>query len=342
MLRPFALHLVCFVALAAPAFGQEWATKMFKESKHEFGTVARGAKTEYEFEFQNIYKEDVHIASVRASCGCTTPTIKKDLLKTWEKGAIHCRFNTDTFLGQRGATVTVTIDKPFYAEVQLKVSGYIRSDVVFEPGVIDFGDISVGSNASRSVKVNYSGRSDWSIADVRSANPNFEVELNEPTRNGNQVGYNMTVRLKPTAAPGYLQDELTLVTNDQRNKTITLAVQGRISSPLEIKPDPILLGEVKSGESITKTIVLKGKDPFKIAKVASKNANFEFKFDATASKNVHMVQVIFNANGSNGEINDKIMIETDSGLKAECSTSGSIQSIDIERPAVEGVARKEF
>ena len=51
-------------------------------------------------------------------------------LKTYEKGAIIAHFNTDTFSGQRGATLTVTIDKPFYAQVQLHVSGFIRTDVI--------------------------------------------------------------------------------------------------------------------------------------------------------------------------------------------------------------------
>ena len=68
----------CLVALAlamsawSGAFGQEWAARMFESTEHNFGTVARGAKAEYEFVFSNIYLEDVHVASVRTSCGCTT------------------------------------------------------------------------------------------------------------------------------------------------------------------------------------------------------------------------------------------------------------------------------
>ena len=47
------------------------------------------------------------------------------------------------------------------------------------------------------MRVNYAGRENWNIVDVRSANPNFEVELNEPKRGRGQVTYVMTVRLKP-------------------------------------------------------------------------------------------------------------------------------------------------
>jgi hypothetical protein len=139
--------LVSWASWASPACGQEWARKMFQETSHDFGVVARGAKSEHRFVLQNLYEEDVHIAGVRTSCGCTTPQISKQLLKTWEKGEIVATYNTRSFLGSRGATITVTIDRPYYAEVQLQISGYIRSDVVFDPGSVNFGEVEQGQPA---------------------------------------------------------------------------------------------------------------------------------------------------------------------------------------------------
>ena len=75
MIRKFLFSLCLFGLLGGIANAQEWARKMFEVRSHDFGSVARDAKTEYEFVLQNIYEEDVHIASVRASCGCTTPSI---------------------------------------------------------------------------------------------------------------------------------------------------------------------------------------------------------------------------------------------------------------------------
>lgn len=69
--------LVAFL-LATPCVAQEWADKMFKTRNHDFGNIARAAKAEFAFELTNLYLEDVHIAGVRASCGCTTPRIEKD------------------------------------------------------------------------------------------------------------------------------------------------------------------------------------------------------------------------------------------------------------------------
>jgi hypothetical protein len=324
-----ALVLVLLATASSPA--QEWAKKLFKSpTTHDFGTVARGSKTIYEFEMENIFEEDVHIASVRASCGCTIPSIKKDTLKTWEKGAIIAEFNTRAFLGQRGATVTVTIDKPYYAEVQLNVKGYIRSDVVFNPGTVNFGEVDNGNPAEKRVELTYAGRDSWKILDVRSANPNLEVELTEKARGGGRVSYQMLVRLKDDAAEGYLEDQLTIVTDDARLKNIALPVEGRIVSPLTVSPGSLFLGVLEPGQKVTKQLVVKGKVPFRVTSVKCSDNCFEFKTN-TESKTLHLIPVTFTASENPGKLVQTIQIETDmdKGGVAQCTATATIKDAAI-------------
>ena len=88
------IALLGTVLLAVPASGQEWAEKMFSVTSHNFGTVAKGSKTEFRFVYRNLYEEDVHVSSVRTSCGCTQPAITKKLIETHETGEIVAAFNT--------------------------------------------------------------------------------------------------------------------------------------------------------------------------------------------------------------------------------------------------------
>ena len=120
---------IFFPASSQALLAQNWADKMFQEKSHDFRMVGRGTKSVYHFDFTNLYEEDVHIAAVRTSCGCTTPTVSQKTLKTHEKASVKATFNTSSFVGQKSATVTVVFDRPAYAEVQLKVSGYIRTDI---------------------------------------------------------------------------------------------------------------------------------------------------------------------------------------------------------------------
>ena len=318
------LILTVLMVFAGQAQATDWAKKLFTEYKHEFGTVARAAKVEHVFEMTNPFKETVHIAAVRASCGCSTPTIQKDTLKTWEKGGIHVRFNTRTFTGKKGATITVVIDRPYYAEVQLNVSGYIRSDVVFHPGVVSFGSIDQGEPVTQTVSVNYAGRNDWQIMDVQSANSNFEVELDETRRNAGRVDYQLLVRTKPSMPAGYFDDQLILVTNDVRATQVPLRVEGNVVPGLTVSPASLFMGVVKPGSQVKKMLVIRGKTPFRIKHVTCNDENcFEFQ-PSSEAKLVHLVPVIFTA-PTPGKITQTIMIQTDEGRTATCTVTATVE-----------------
>jgi hypothetical protein len=316
MVRNVCLGVFLTLA-AAPLCAQEWAAKMFEgPTVHDFGTVAAGAKAEYEFVFKNLYLEDIHIAGVTASCGCTTPFVKnsRDTLKTYEKSAIVARFNTDRFQGDRGATLTVYIDRPFSAVVQLQVKGYIRRDVVFNPGSVQFGNVEQGTAIEKTVAVNYAGRSDWRIVDLKSSNPHIKAEVTPVSTNGPYINYNLRVRLDKDAPTGYLRDHIVLVTNDYRLQQVPVAIEGVVQSGITVNPGTLFMGVVKPGEKVTKKLVITGKKPFKVLSITSDGKAFEFD---TAGLNearpVHIVPVTFTAGEENGKVAKTIRIVTDLG-----------------------------
>src|SRR5208337_5641076 len=87
--------------IADRAWAQDWARDMFDHTSYDFGTVARGAKVEHAFGVENIYLEDAHIESAQASCGCTTPEVPVEILKTWKKAYVVAKVNTVHFEGQK-------------------------------------------------------------------------------------------------------------------------------------------------------------------------------------------------------------------------------------------------
>lgn len=325
-MRILLLIVPLLLATSTHLSAQEWARKMFAETDHDFGTVARGSKQEFAFEFKNLYEEDIHISGIRSSCGCTSARVTKDTLKTFETSHVIATYNTRSFLGAKSATITVTIDEPFLAEVQLNVSGYIRRDVVFNPGVVAFGAVDAGAGSEKKIQVAYAGRNDWEIVDVRSANRHFEVELAETARGNGRVDYDMLVRLKPDAPVGYIQDQLTIVTNDSNAKTIPLPVEGRVESALSVNPAQLFLGVLQPGQSATKRLVVRGKTPFSIKSVKCEDDCFEFTTPTeTTPKTLHFVYVKFTAGQQTGPVNQKIVIETDqAGGVTTCTATATI------------------
>jgi hypothetical protein len=338
--RVFAGLFVAGAGLAlwpAESVGQEWAAKMFAETTHNFGTVARGAKTEHRFTVRNIYKEDVHITGVRTSCGCTSPVVTKNLLKTHETAEVVATFNTRTFLGQHGATLTVTIDQPYYAEVQLRVDGNIRSDVSFDPPFIDLGNVDLGKGAVQTVRVSRTGSLPWQIVDVRSANPMFEVTLSKPLRTPTQTVYDLTLSLKPEAEPGYINSELILVTNDPRAEQIPMDVEGRVVAALTVSPQLLAMGVVQPGQSVTKNVVVRANQPFRVVDVACGDACVSCKVpDREAT--VQILPVTFTAGEATGLLERELQVATNLG-------SNLVQSImlqvTVEPPSPQAAATPE-
>ena len=208
MFRQFALAGTLLLILVSTVSGQTWAEKMFGDRVHDFGDVARGATAEYRYELTNLYEEDVHISGIRSSCGCTKVRVEKETLGTHQTAAIVATINTDKFYGKKGATITVTFDKPYYAQIQLQTRVYIRTDVVFEPGSVEVGSVTHGQPVDRQVTVAHAGRSDWRIVDVVSANPHLTGTVEEIGRVGRNTRYRLKVHLDESAPEGYLREHL--------------------------------------------------------------------------------------------------------------------------------------
>jgi hypothetical protein len=306
--------------IAHQAFAEAWVAKMFAEHEHNFGNVARGSDTSFRFAAKNIYKQDIELVSVRSSCGCTSPTIEKKVLKTGDIGYVTAVFNTRTFTGLHGATLTVEVrwnDKGIMrrGETQLRVNGNIRGDVVFKPGAVKFDKIDQGKVSEQVVEVSYDGRSSWKIVDVRGVSDALEVELTQGRRTGGRIAYNLLVRLKDSAPAGYFNEQLVLVTNDEQYPRIPMHITGRIVPEISVAPESILLGEVKQGSQVSKKVLVRGKKPFRITSIQSgADDMFQFKIGNEPSER-HIVEVIFDAKRPAGPVKEGITITTDLGEK---------------------------
>ncbi|BBO31272.1 hypothetical protein PLANPX_0884 [Lacipirellula parvula] len=351
VLRSMGLALLVLLSVAGGAQAQSWAEKMFPVTDHNFGTVARGADTFYKFEVTNPYKQDMTLTGVRSSCGCTSPTLEtadgkapengQIVLKSHEKAYVMARFNTRTHVGQKGATLTVSLGGQYGGEVQLHVSGNIRSDVVFNPGAIEFGEVNEGEAKEQRVTVNYAGRSDWEIVDVTNDNDNFEVELLEANRTGGKISYDLVVRLKNNLPAGYVKDQLTVVTNDNRaeNQRIPLIVSGNVRPEFSVTPAQLALGEIQPGAHVTKKIAVRGKEPFKIVDVNCGEDCFGFKTDSEEARKIHFVDVTFTAGEAPGKLQTPIQIVTDRDNRgATCVASATVVAETVEAPAAAAAA----
>jgi hypothetical protein len=301
-------------AWPSDVLAEGWARKMFEQTHHDFGTVSKNSKAEYAFVLENCYEEEIHIASVRSSCGCTTPVVTKTELKSWEKGQIVAQFNTRSFTGTKSAVITVVIDRPYYAEVQLTVGGTIRTDVMVEPGELKFGEVEVGQSKTSTVQIGFTGRRGMEIVDVQGNSDALEVRLDAPVYTPSSVSYRMHVTLKGTLRAADFLDEVLIITNDPnpRDRQLALAVSARIRPPITVIPETVLLGDIRTGETRQQRVIVKSKKPFSIASIQCEDSRIVFnpsgKEDA---KTAHVVPFTFRA-----ELSDSSASSTNQGSES--------------------------
>lgn len=303
--------LMWILLAGSPAAGQQWANKMFEATTHDFGSVARQAQVEFRFVLANLYLEDIHVAAARPSCGCISTEIERPLLKTYEKGAIVAKLNTRAYRGQRNVTITVSIDRPFPARVQLHVAAYIRDDVALDPGAVLLGTVDRGVPVEKTISVSRSGRSDWRILEVRSSNPHVSAEVVETMRRWDGVSCRLRVRLDSEAPVGPIQGHLVLVTNESRAAGIPVLIEGRVASGLTVSPDTLFLGVVGPGEKVTRKLIVRGKEPFCVTNVTSDGGHFRFESAfGDVPKPLHVIPVTFVAGQQPGKVVETIHIYT--------------------------------
>jgi hypothetical protein len=312
-----------------------WSQSLTDKRDHDFGAVPKASKQEHVFSFVNQLDSELKLLSVWASCGCTKPTILTSVVQPGETAKILAKFDTLNFDGQRGATVTVRVQRsqPYNesAEVQFTVKGMIRRDVVLNPGAVDFGNIAVGQGANTKVKIMYAGNPNWNISEVRSSNSNVSGNLVETRRdtNSRRIDYELEVQVSPDHPAGILNDELTLVTNDGSNQFVRIPLSGLIKQ--SIQASPVQLGDVTFGTKVNKTLILNGSAPFTIKEIRKSSERLSFNLPE-GSKPLHMVKYEFDAS-QEGPFTDTIVVVTDDPSQGEVTIPFSV---NVKPQAIEG------
>jgi hypothetical protein len=320
------------ILCAASAQGRDWAKEMFHHTTYDFGVVARGAKVEHRFTIENNNEEEIQIESVESNCHCTTVRLTKRVLKSWEKAEIVATLDTRSEPGRKDATIEVVFAPPFSARVQLHTHSYIRGDIVVRPGAVQFGSINQGVEASREVKIVYAvGRNDWKIQRVECANPHIEAKVVETSRTATQIAYNLTVKLKADAPPGYLQAPLILVTNDldASKARVPVSIEGLVAAALTVRPAALVMSVAEVGKPVTSNLVVQGRAPFRIVAIHSSDERFQCKVPSEA-KPFHIIPVTFLAKDvktSPGKISTKIRIETDLAGAGKIEVGASVEVV---------------
>ena len=327
----FGLAIVAVCIGHSSAVAQNsWAQQLVQPQKLDFGVIAAGSECLRILTIENTTNAVVHIVGASPGCQCVIPgDPSQSLLQPGEKATLEVRMNTRSYKHQRDTYLTITFDAPGLDVVRIPVSAYIRTDVVFTPGKIDFGSTQVGAGGEVTCKIAYAGRADWKILDIKYTNPDLNATLKEVARNASlgTVDFELTMTLAPTARAGRIREIVTIVTDDQASPNVPLMVEGIIKHDITLANDNVKIRDLKPGEMTTVKFVVQGAKPFTVEDVncPKMQDSFKVKLDAT-EKRVQTVELQFTAPNTPGKFSEELIVKIKGREETyRCTVSGLIR-----------------
>lgn len=306
--------VVAIGGIGGIARAENWPDTLFAERSHDFGPVPRGGIVRHPFVLSNRLTVPIQVLGLRVSCGCTSGTASVTMIPPGKTAIIEAQMDTRNFVGRKVTTLFVSVMAGgAQSEIGLGVSTLILSDVVLNPGAVDFGTVARGQAPAMALTIERIGKPDWKIVKMVSASKAINASLQETRRINGQVGYRLDVSLKGEAPGGVVRDEIRLVTNDPETPGIPVLVTAMIQGDLSATPSLLPLGNVASAAGVQGRYIVRGSRPFAITRIEGSGEGFELKPADATRKPLHVLTLTYNpARGtSRGDLVRTFRIVTD-------------------------------
>ena len=301
ILAQAVMGLVLAAWASASALGAEqqgaWANGLFAERQHDFGNVPRGAKVRHPFVLTNNTQTPISILNLRVSCGCTSGHANVAVVPPGKTGTVEAEMDTRNFVGRKATTLFASLHNGHEeVEIGLGVSSNILSDIVLNPGGIDFGPIARGQTPTLSLTIDRIGRPEWRVVKMVSASKVLAATLAETQRAANgAVSYRLDVSVKPGAPAGYVRDEIQLLTNDSESRGFPVLVTAEVRGDLSASPNVLALPTPGTSEPAQGRFIVRASKPFKVVKIEGPGDGYSATPDDGNAKAIHVVTVSYQA-----------------------------------------------
>jgi len=311
--------LLAALALAAPASAQKLSS-LFDAQSHDFGNVPIGPMLNHSFTIKNTTSETLQISSVRVSCGCVSASAQKAILAPSEQTTVYATMDTRRFVGSKSVTIYVDFSAPRRETANLVVMAYGRSDIALNPDQLAFGAVKKGTSPSVSTQVSFANGS--KITEVSSESTYVKTSVKETKSPYGGTNYEIVANLRPDLPVGTWYTDLWVKTQDNSRIRIPLTVQ--VEPSLTVMPAAVNFDPVATSQKVTKSVVVKASQPFKIIEVKGGEGEFEAVNVDHDSKAVHVVTIAFKPD-KEGEIIRTLRILTD--MKEENSVEVKVKGV---------------
>ncbi len=205
---------------------------------HDFGQIKGGDTVKYTYVFTNIGDRLLEVTNVQASCGCTTAGDWTRKVEPGQTGSIPIQFNSGSFTGQVGKSITVTCNDTNQPTVVLQIKGTIWRPIDVTP---QFAVLNVNAESpsnSTTVRIVSNVQEPLTLSPPESSNPAFSAELQT-----NEAGkeFQLIVRTVPPLPTNNLSGQITLKTSSTNMPVVNVSTWANVQPVVTVSPSQITL-----------------------------------------------------------------------------------------------------
>lgn len=296
-------NIVNKVANSSEAGAIEGGTELPKievETNHfEMGVIANDKVAYAEMKIYNRGTAPLRITQVKTSCGCTTGSMRNDVIPPGETGYLEIKVDPARIPGYFASkTLTVLSNDPSNGAVAITVATHVEPEAEFEPQTFELGEMPQGVGAKGVIHVRQLQEAEMELISVapRQESPYLIAKLEEiPKEEWKVPGkreYLVHAELTPDAPAGAYNETFYLRTNLKRQPTISLRFKAVIHGIYSFKPTRVSLRNIARGRTYEAVLSLHSAKPLEVIGVQNINDNVQVTHRPGVKANTYVFDIV--------------------------------------------------
>lgn len=228
---------------------------------YDFGVMDSNQVIEHTFIIQNTGDANLVVRDILLGCACSEATISKEIIPPNEQGSFLMKFDLQDRWGQTAAVAKVLTNDPYQPILTFVITGVSKTILPVSPSRIILSNIpnkDKGKPLFHKIRIRDSGTSDLRIQKVTTSSGAVRAKVFQEKRGADgEIHIWVTPeKCNQMSTDGRFEEYITIHTNNSQSPKINVSINGEIGSPIRVIPKRLFFGFVKSGDSVSQSVVV--------------------------------------------------------------------------------------
>jgi len=204
----------------------------------QLGRLKEGTVVTDTLLFANRTRSSLRISRIKSSCGCTVPTLDRDILAPGDTARIIYVLNTRGFHGLLRKTLTVEFHETKIEPVTFLLEFQVYNELDIEPRYIHFKDVHTDPDTVLTAAIIVRNYGDVPIRLKRVFAKSGRVKVGPVRARLDPLdAVTLTVRFTPTE-PAMIMDYIIIETDHEKNRILEIPVFGQVRRGFQTNHQP--------------------------------------------------------------------------------------------------------